>query len=431
MLPTHRQRIIRTTRAHGAPTDRQAVSLLAVFVSLVVVVLVTIAVASTIVAVRATEARQRAAADLEQAVRAIDRATLAAATNEDLQDYKMSSARQALLEPILEYYQSYVDAHKNDPVTTPELAAAHYRIAGLHAKLGSMKSIEAMNAGTVCVLEMLQADVDPETLPSLQHWAMDVAAPNEWLRIKGATFTNLPKHAARLFVSLQSAKNRFIDAHRAAPDAVRPRDELANLRKYTAMFLERQNQRPRALGEWSDAAELLETLVRDQPANTDYQARLAEALVATGKLQAREQDTDAAVKSFQRTVELLEQLLAAAPQDEALAKDLETAQNELAKVLAAAVASEPAADEPDNADKESAPAEEDDKTAEPAEKEAAEGDSDEKEAAPAEEPKEGETPAPAAPDESAPDEAVPEASSDESDSEAPSDDASSDEADVP
>jgi tetratricopeptide (TPR) repeat protein len=318
-------------------------------ISLVIVVLATISVASTFVAVRATEARKRALDDLASASKAIDRAAIVATSHKDLKGLKMDPLRKELLQPALEYYQGYVAAHAGDKQLSPEVAKAHFFVAGIQAKQGSMKSVPALNQGVTYLDKMHKAKMDPETFPSLQDTAMKLAPPNEWMILKGAAFSDMRTHGTKLFFALSGAIMTFEDLNKAYPQAVRPRDELSAMLKYSAMMRSSLGQRNQAINNWLAAQRLLETLVRDQPANDAYKARLAEALVGAGRLQKAAKDTAAAIESYQRAVEVREQLAAAKPDDKTLADELAAAKTELEKLKAAApAAKESAPSEPES-----------------------------------------------------------------------------------
>jgi tetratricopeptide (TPR) repeat protein len=383
----------------GRRVDRRAFSVLAVILSLLVVALATIAVASTLVAIRAKEANKKATSDLEQAERALDGLVVAAATREELKGFKMNAARDELIKPAAAYYEAYVAAHKDDVPPRPDVAEAYLRLAGLQAKLGSTKSVASLNGGITYIDKLIEAGVDPETYPSVEECAMKVAAPNEWLMVKGATFNALPKHAAQLFFAISGAIMTFEDAHKKFPEAVKPRDELARVLAYSAQFQVRQRRYEEGLSQWSQARDMLETLVKDRPANVDYQRRLLDALIGTAQLQKRLQKTEEARATYERAIQVAEKLAAAQPDDKGIAAQLETAKKDLASLPASAPAAEvaaspesPAADgEPKEAKAEDAPPAEGDSAAAGEKKDAApdakQPDAKQAEASPVTEPK--------------------------------------------
>ena len=334
MRPFRISNVLQSASVSGASADRRAVSLLAILVSLVIVVLSAIAVASTFVAIRATEARKQAVDDFDKATQAVDKITMAvaAASNNELKGYKMDPLRRSLLQPALDFYQGYAQAHTNDKELSPKVPKAHFYAAGLHAKLGSMKSVESLNQGVVYLDKMKKAKIDPETYPSLQNTAMKVAAPNEWMLLKGASFSDMRPHGMRLFFAIQGAILTYKDLRKEYPQAVQPRDELSSALKYSALMQGSLGRSQQALSTWLAVREVLETLVRDQPANADYKARLAEAMVGAARLQRAAKDSEAAIKSYEDAIQIREQLAAAAPDDKALAESLATTKKDLEKL---------------------------------------------------------------------------------------------------
>jgi hypothetical protein len=271
------------------------------------------------------------------------------------------------------------------------VAAAHFHIAAIQAKLGSMKSVPAFNQAVIYLDKMKAAKVDPESYPSVQQCAMKVTAPKEWMVIKGASFSDLPKHGLLLFVALQGAALSYDALCKEYPQAVSPRDNLSAIVGAMAMLQSSVgNRSTQALAAWLRARDLLDTLVRDQPDNVDYQVRLAESLVGAAKLEKNAKNNDAAAKLYQRAVEVREKLAAAKPDDKELAQDLATAQKELAKIKPAEP-KEPAAEKAEAA----APAASTEKespvaaladTASPADKDPAPAAADDKAPAPADPP---------------------------------------------
>jgi membrane protein involved in colicin uptake len=102
------------------------------------------------------------------------------------------------------------------------------------------------------------------------------------------------------------------------------------------------NGRKQSLESWLKARDVLETLVRDQPANKDYQVRLAESLVNAARSQRTDKENEKAAANLKRAIEVREQLVAANPDDKALKQDLTTAQRDLERLEATPTASKEA-----------------------------------------------------------------------------------------
>ncbi|MGD9723235.1 MAG: hypothetical protein AB7O59_18620 [Pirellulales bacterium] len=336
--PVRPERPRRSRAAGAAPESRRAISLATVLLSLVFVVLATVAGASTFVAIRATEARKKAAEDFQRASQIVEQCALSSAKTEGLQGFKMSKTREALLKPLLAYYEAYAAAHANDAVPSAEVAEAHFRIAGLQAKLGSMKSVPALGAGLIYLRKMDQAGIDPETFPSAEECAMGIAAPQEWMQLKGASFKEMAQHGGKMLITMAQGTVTFREILRNHPTAVKPREELATFLKYAAAIQEFARRRQQALAQWTQARDVLDSLLREQPGNSQYKSRLAEAQAAMGKLQKEQKNADEALQSYERALALREELASSAPDDKALAADVEAVKKELDKLRAEAPA---------------------------------------------------------------------------------------------
>jgi hypothetical protein len=340
------QRLRYFRRATGVQGSRRAgLSAVSIILSLLVVALATIAVGSTIVAKRASDARDQARQDFAAAARALDALTEGVAGSKPL--------KKELLEPSLAYYQQFVKTHTGDPQLRPELASANFHLAGLHAKMGSKEALPTMTAGLVALDDLAREEgVDPSTLPSLQDAALKVTTPLEWFMVKGAD----QQYQMNLVVNVERARNAYGGLSRKFPQDVSFRDNHAALLKVSALItsqIRRQGAAAKTLEHWLAARDVLESLVKDQPANKDYQVRLAESLMNAARLQKTSDQKDKAIANVKRAIEVREQMAAAYPDDKTIKSDLTTAQRELTN-LEAAPAETPAATV---AEKKDAPAE--------------------------------------------------------------------------
>ncbi|MEX2114873.1 MAG: hypothetical protein WD845_16895 [Pirellulales bacterium] len=318
---------------------------MAIFVSLLIVVLATLAAGSTFVAMRATKAREQADVDFARATKAIDDMVEATAGREELKDFKMTKTRDALLAPAMVYYESYTQAHASDEVPPLAAAAAQFRIAGLHAKMGSNKSVPALGAGMRVIDKLRAAKVDPETYPSMQECAMGIAAPEEWIMLKGASMKEMQAHGGKLMMGLNTAITQYMHVNRDFPAARGPRSELATALGYSGALQARVGRRKEGLGQLRQARMHLESLLTDDPANSDYQTRLADLCFTMGGVEKAMKETEGATASYQKAVELREALSAANPDDKALAAQLAAAKKELDAIKSAAPAKVAAAPE--------------------------------------------------------------------------------------
>jgi hypothetical protein len=298
-------------------------SLLTVLLSLLVVALTTIAVGSTVVAMRAADQRDRAKQDFAQASEGFDELVVAVATT-------VKPPRKELLQSAMDYYQAFIQAHAKDKQMLPEVASARFHLAALHAKLGSKEGVASMQLGLADLDEIAKDEnLDPTTFPSLQDCALKVATPVEWFMVKDADNS----YQAGLVMSIARAKTTYEKMSKKYPADANLRNNYAALLKGTALIQGQQpGGRKKSLESWLQTRDVLETLVRDQPAVRDYQVRLVESLTNAARAQKTEKEFDQATANMQRAVAVREQMAAAEPDNKTLQQELTTAKRELERM---------------------------------------------------------------------------------------------------
>ena len=114
------------------------------------------AVVSTWQAVRATQAERRAKNDYQRARDAVDRIFTRVA--EDLVEVPgMEKIRRALLVDALEFYESFLAAHGDDPTVRHETARTGYRVGSIQWLIGDFNRVEAPVRKAVGLLDDLVA----------------------------------------------------------------------------------------------------------------------------------------------------------------------------------------------------------------------------------------------------------------------------------
>jgi hypothetical protein len=307
--------------AFGLPRGLAA---LAILLSLLVVVLGTLAVGSTIVAVRAAKERDQVRQDLRLAIHGMDNFVETVVTN--------SKPKQEVLQPALDYYKNFSDAHATDKKMLSELASAKFHLAALQAKLGSKEAADSMFDGVVALDELsTDASADPDTFPSLQDSALKLTTPIEWFMVKGAD----RNYQIQLVMNIHRAKGTYEKLAKKHPASVPFRDNYsALLKSYALIQSQMPNGKELSLDAWLKARDVLEVLVREQPNHVDYQARLAESLLNSARAQ-KDKDAAQAAANLKRAVEVREQMLAAKPDDKQLQQDLNSAKRELERLATA------------------------------------------------------------------------------------------------
>jgi hypothetical protein len=298
---------------------------LAILLSLLVVVLGTLAVGSTIVAVRAVKERDQVRQDLRLAIHGMDNFVETVVANS-------KPPKQEILQPALDYYKNFSEAHASDNKMLSELASAKFHLAGLQAKLGSKEAAKSMFDG-VMALDKLSKDTsaDPDSYPSLQDSALKLTTPIEWFMVKGADRA----YQLQLIMALTQAKGNYEKLSNKYPASVPFRDNYSALLKGFALFQSQMpNGKEASLDAWLKARDVLEALVREQPKNADYQARLAESLLNAARMQ-KDKDAEQATANLKRAVEVREQMLAAKPDDKQLQQESNSAKRELERLATA------------------------------------------------------------------------------------------------
>lgn len=312
-------------KARGALND--------MLLSFFVVAAILVAVGSTFVALRATKERDRLQQDFAESDKAVDGLVLAAATNSRLKGPVSADARKEIFAPAISYYQHLLSTHGQDPEHLDEAAAAAYQLAGLQAKSGAGACVSSLSAGLDNVRMMDEQGYDVSRFPSLNATALKMTTPMEWGIMKD---TSMAAHAGGLLMTFQVANGLLFQLAAKHPESTVFRDDLAGLLRVSATLQSNLPPRiPFAITAWKDATAQLESLLRDQPTNADFQARLVESLLGAANLQKRAGETEEAIASFKRAVEVREQMVAANPDDKALAEELAKIKGDLEKLQAA------------------------------------------------------------------------------------------------
>jgi len=344
-------------RAPRSHAPRRGISLVAILVSIVIVLLATAATLSTLVARRAIAERDRATEDFEKAFGTIDEIVRAAAASNDLKGFKMMATRESLLNPALNYYQAYAQAHLNDDPPIPAVVDAQLHAAGLQAKLGSMKSTDSITQSMQYYGKLNKAKVDPETYPSMIGTTMKIAQPSDWMVLKGRRL----RRSAEAWIQAADGDQhggrdfpRYLQGFSSSdPPSRGPGGPAGGLGHAARAVPPRQGStRPGHSSDCGHGDPGPRSAGRggiQEPVGPDLGQRRATA--------ENTKDIPAAKASYQKAIEIREQQIAASPDDKALASELETAKTELAKLPAVEQAAAPAEPAAEGAPADAAPAE--------------------------------------------------------------------------
>jgi hypothetical protein len=324
---------------------------------LLLLAMAAVAVGSSIYAVQASQQRDRARQDLAQSSSAIDAVAAAAASSAKLKGPANVEARAEVLKPAIKYYQDVAEKYADDERMLPQVASARLHLAALQAKTGSPDCVESLNQGLAAVNGMIKADFAAEDFPGFQATVLKVAAPMDWIQVKT---DNLQTHAIGLFFAIKAAASTYRTLATKFPKSIVFRDDQSELLKASAMLeMNIPGRGVSAAQTWDEARDVLESLVRDEPSNEEFQTRLLESLTTAARLQAPKVP-DKAIANLKRAVELRQKMADAKPDDKTLAEGLAKAKSDLEKLEAAPPpkAEAPQEEPPkEDAPKEAAPAE--------------------------------------------------------------------------
>lgn len=307
---------------------RRGISWVAIVAIVLILALAAVSIGSTLFALRTIEERDRAEKDLARCGEALDASVSAAVNSDELKGAEAVQAREKILRPVVNYYQNIVQEYGDDERMLPEVASAQLHLAGLQAKLGSAECKDSLNNGLITLRRMIaapDADFVEEDFPSFQATVLRVATPEDWLNVKTP---NRQLHAYALISAISSACSAYRDLAARYPKTIEFRDDLSVLLAVpSAGELARRNP--------IEARDVLETLVRDQPSNAEFRARLADALLATAKNHEKAGEKEQAINDCKRAAELRQQLAEANPQDQSLAQKLAKVNSELERLQTA------------------------------------------------------------------------------------------------
>jgi len=335
---------------------RRAFSIASVLLTLVVMLLIALTAGSTMVALRMVKERDTAKQQADSSAKVIDQ-LVAGVSSSTLFKGKGEEARVKMLEPALQHYEQIVKQHEGEKPISPSAVEAQWHVAALKARLGSKESLPALSKGMGMYSQMLQAGAPPaENFPSFRASVLQVTPTSDWMSVKGLTGDESKAHMQGLFLSMMTAMNVMDSTGKQYPQILTPRDDLAEMRSQAAKLLGMAMMSDPGMGKmsldyWIKARDVLETLVRDQPANLDFKNRLAESLVGAAKLQRSNKDLAGAIENYTRALALREEMVTANPEDKASQQEVTSIKSALEKLKAAETAAK------ENAPKESAPKE--------------------------------------------------------------------------
>jgi tetratricopeptide (TPR) repeat protein len=210
-----------------------------------------------------------------------------------LEEPGMQPLRKRLLEDALRYYQGFLQQRGDDPALRVELALAYYRAGLITKEIGSKTAaLEALQTARA-LLEQLAAANPSDT--RLQH-----QLPLGRYHV-ALLESNLGKQPADVLQSFQEALTLFEQL--AAANSAEMQVQRDRAACYHSIGLLERDQRVLA-----ESRRLREQLVRDNPGVAELQYELAVSHNDIGSMQVEARQTEAALASFTKAIELLVRL---------------------------------------------------------------------------------------------------------------------------
>lgn len=314
------------------PAARRGGALWITIAVLLIVGLAAVSVASTYYAMRMIEERDRTQEDLAQSSNTLDKVVLAVANSSKLKGAGAAEDRQEILQPAVEYYDQIIEKYQDDESKWPAVAAAQFHRAALQAKLGVPECVTSLSDGMRTIHAMIKADFGEESYPAFTD-SIRIPAQMDWVSVKGSTPMD---QGVALYAGIRAGNSAYIELTKRFPKSIQFRDDHVWLLKSSAIFANLARRPDMALINWNMANAVLETMVRDEPDNTDFQERLVESLVNSAKIEDASGNTDKAISNYKRAVEVRQKMVDANPDDKSLEKALAGVQRDLERVESAA-----------------------------------------------------------------------------------------------
>lgn len=241
--------------------------------------------------VEADEQRRQAEANLQQARRAVDEYFTLVSESTLLDVPGLQPLRKNLLEAALRFYREFAAVRAKDPVALADLAVTYLRVAEIyHATDRNDDAIAAVDSA-LSVIDRLHGEFPDDK----SHHRRLAGFWKGSRRLQSGT--TMPKNPRAAFASL----DRLIDTMQTLatenPDEPRFRSDVAALCLRTGDLLSSDDQKLAAVKYFEKSKAVLEELVRDQPNVPEHRADLArvdEYVAASLPFVGREQDAETA-----------------------------------------------------------------------------------------------------------------------------------------
>jgi tetratricopeptide (TPR) repeat protein/serine/threonine protein kinase len=306
--------------------------------------------------VEVEQQKQRAEANFDKARRAVDEYLSKVTDNQLLSVPGMQSLRRELLAAALPFYAEFTQERSDDPSLQRELASANYRLGRIQSELGNTDAVKTANDAAIRLFEQLreqgQGDID------VQFWLAQAyfhaQRYDETVQLGKAVLDARPEHPEtrsllantyNVLAIAESDANRIDTALKHHQQAFALRDALArefnDQPQYLAelgstvnnlgVLLAKQNKNPEALAMFERAVEYSARAYEMAPHNISWGRWLGLGLGNVAGKQASLGFSEAALRSYQRRVDVRQKLVFENPAVASLRGELCQAHLDLAK----------------------------------------------------------------------------------------------------
>jgi serine/threonine-protein kinase len=263
--------------------------------------------------------RARAEESFKQARQAVDDYFTTVSESKLLDVPGLQPLRKELLERALNYYQGFIRQRGNDRSVRAELAATFYRVARLTELINSNQDALAAHRQALALYEGLVHDQ-----PDVARFQSDLAICCNDL---GNLLSHLGERSEALTIHQRGLEIRERLAA-ANPHAARYQNELSKSHSNIGSILKDTGRKSEALQAYKKAAEINEKAITASPITLEFasdlgtpfntlatiQSDLAREWYAMGNLLGDMDQPAEAIRSYQKSVTILEQVVAEHPE---------------------------------------------------------------------------------------------------------------------
>jgi tetratricopeptide (TPR) repeat protein len=237
----------------------------------------------------------RAEHNFVKALEAVDQMLTRVGQEKLANEPRMERIRRDLLQKALDFYQSFLQTQKEDPVLRAETGRAQRRVGDIQQQLGAYAEAEAAYRGAIDSFRELAAK-SPERAEYREHEALTGHQLAVVLQATGR-----PQQAEELTRQALAVQAKLA---KDFPQVAQYRRDLASTHHNLGMILQLRNELGPADQAYGQAQDLLSKLTADHPEVEDYQQELARTFSNRGALMHVAGKPREAEKLFRKGIEI-------------------------------------------------------------------------------------------------------------------------------